>query len=316
MASSSCAALPLVVETPRSQSSSTAESTKVRGWGLVAFRELGYDIEKTLGTSGGLVIARAKNMDDGQPVMLRYATTSTGKKDEQVFRQFQEENTILSSMKHPSIIRLIKFFETDFEIGTCLEWCDTGSINEHVQINGPSPEAQAAWILKQLFAGVAYLHGSGVIHNALSPAALLLHSEGKVLKISDFSRASCRALFQELVVPPWLLDMQCKDDPYVAPELKLGEASSWDARADIWSAGLCSIHLLFGASQVPAIASAATNGNLDAEDWSKLSVQMQNFLTQCLMPQSFERSWAQDLVRHSVLISEAVDEPQMVATVP
>lgn len=255
-------------------------------------------------------------MEDGQPVMLRYATTSTGKKNEHMSQQFQKESTILSSMKHPSIIQLIKFFETDFEIGTCLEWCDSGSLNEHVQINGPAPEVQAAWILKQLFAGVAYLHGAEVIHNALSPAALLLHSEGRALKISNFSRASCQALFQELMVPPWLQDLQCEDDPYVAPELKLGEASSWDARADVWSAGLCSIHLLLGENQVPTISSAAMNGNLESENWSKLSEQLQNFLTQCLMPQSFERSWAQDLVRHNAFFSEAVDEPQLIATAP
>jgi len=300
MAVWSSAFLPSMADSSVSLQPTHVEPTKVDGWGLVAIRGLGYTVGKTMWSSGGMVAVYATHVDRGRPVLLRYASTSTGKKDERISQDMQHESDILSSLRHPSIIRLEQFFETDFDIGMSLEWCDGGSVSERVQATGPFPETDAVQLLKQLFRGLAWMQEADVIHNALKPKTLLLQSSSTVLKISDFSRATYKYPGAEELRTPWLIDLH-KDDPYAAPELKLGKTSSWDSRADVWSAGLCSAYLISGQILFPAMAGPTMDGLLDADYSCRISLMMRNLLNRCLVSEASMRAWASDLVYDSVL---------------
>lgn len=296
MAIRSSASLPSVAESSISLQPIHVKPTKVSGWGLIAIRGLGWDVGKTMWTSGGISSVYATHVSDGRPALLRYASTSTGKKDERISQDMQQECDALSFLKHPSIIRLEQYFETDFDIGMCLEWCDGGSVSERVQANGPVPETDAAQLLKQLFTGLAWMQEADVIHNALKPEALLLQSRCTVLKISDFSRATCQYLGDEEPRNPWLIDLHHKDDPYVAPELRDGKTSFWDSRADVWSAGLCSAYLLLGHILAPAVVGPAVDGLFDADDSCRISPMMRSLISRCLVSEASRRDWASGLV--------------------
>ncbi|KAJ3278279.1 serine/threonine-protein kinase HAL4/sat4 [Borealophlyctis nickersoniae] len=92
--------------------------------------------------------------------------------------------------------------------------------------------------LKQLVNGVHYLRTMGVAHRDLKPGNLLLHSSGRILKITDFGVSDvfripfCKTAKKAKGV--------CGVGPYIAPE----EEEFLDGReyeselVDVWSIGI------------------------------------------------------------------------------
>ena len=82
---------------------------------------------------------------------------------------------------HPNVVQYFHR-ETDLDfVYLCMELCDQGTLDE--RIGGISGAEERLGLVKQLFAGVEYLHGLDIIHRDLKPANILF--KGAVLKICD-----------------------------------------------------------------------------------------------------------------------------------
>lgn len=94
--------------------------------------------------------------------------------------------------------------------------------------------------MQQIFYGLDYCHGKGVLHRDIKTSNILLNNEG-VLKLADFGLAnfmSTRTKQQPLtsrVVTLW----------YRPPELLLG-STNYGPYVDMWSAGCVFAELLIG----------------------------------------------------------------------
>ena len=66
-----------------------------------------------------------------------------------------------------------------------MEYADGGSLKDIIETYGKLPERTAILYLRQILAGIVYLHEMGVIHRDIKPDNILITSQGQI-KVSDF----------------------------------------------------------------------------------------------------------------------------------
>ncbi|KAJ0392865.1 hypothetical protein P43SY_001502 [Pythium insidiosum] len=127
-------------------------------------------------------------------------------------------------------------------IYVAMEFCDGGDLFDLVQAqpDGRLRERHALRLVRDIAAGVAFLHRHDVAHRDLSLENVLLRGDRALL--CDFG-LSCDARRRrtDAVGKPY----------YMAPEMFLPDGASYDARrADIWSLGVVLFVLLTGSPLV------------------------------------------------------------------
>lgn len=183
-------------------------------------------------------VARAKDKATGEVVALkrlkldandRAGVPVTGLREIQLLKDCAHRNVVelrevVVGDRRPidNILLVLEFVEHDLK-----------SILEDM----PQPflASEVKTLLRQLAAGVSYLHGRWILHRDLKTSNLLLNNRGQ-LKIADFGMAryveedsggsSSTAKLTALVVTLW----------YRAPELLLG-ARTYGRAVDMWSVG-------------------------------------------------------------------------------
>lgn len=163
--------------------------------------------------------------------------------DDHVRRGILQEMSILGSLSHPNILRLINTIETGEKLFLVLEYCDGGDLEAYRQTHGGPrnrlPEAIARDFARQLAEGLKVLRGERIVHRDLKPQNLLLSTDGDAitLKIGDFGFA--RSLMHENLAATF-----CGSPYYMAPEIWRGD--KYDAKADLWSVGVILFQLVTG----------------------------------------------------------------------
>lgn len=139
------------------------------------------------------------------------------------------EVKILQSLNHDNIVRLQEVMVEKNDCFMVFEYLshDLTGLLQHptFQLN----EAMEKDLAKQLFQGLDYLHGRGVLHRDIKAANILVSNTGQ-LKLADFGLARFYEKRRKLdytnrVITIW----------YRSPELLLGE-TQYGPAVDIWSA--------------------------------------------------------------------------------
>jgi CTD kinase subunit alpha len=139
------------------------------------------------------------------------------------------EIKLLQSLKHRNIVKL---HEVMVEKNDCFMVFEYLSHDLTGLLNHPTfklDDAHKKDLAKQLFEGLDYLHGRGVLHRDIKAANILVSADGQ-MKIADFGLARFYAKRRQLdytnrVITIW----------YRSPELLLGE-TQYGPAVDIWSA--------------------------------------------------------------------------------
>lgn len=139
------------------------------------------------------------------------------------------EVKLLQSLRHLNIVNLVEVMVEKNDCFMVFEYLahDLTGILNHPTFR--LDDAQRKHMSKQLFEGLDYLHGRGVLHRDIKAANILVSKEG-ILKLADFGLARFYAKRHQLdytnrVVTIW----------YRSPELLLGE-TQYGPACDIWSA--------------------------------------------------------------------------------
>lgn len=143
-------------------------------------------------------------------------------------------------MRHPHIVRLVAFFDTDparFHLVT--ELCTGGELFDRIVARDHFTERDAREVVLTLLDAVAYCHRHGIIHRDLKPENILLAdtSEHAPIKIADFGFAIAHGGKQ--------LSEQLGTPGYLAPEII--EARPYGPPVDMWAIGVIIYVILFGA---------------------------------------------------------------------
>lgn len=170
--------------------------------------------------------------------------------------RFRREAQLLSTVDHPSVVRVIDF-ETSRADGTVLvlEFAE-GETLEQALRPGPFEPARAVRVLLQLAEGLAAIHDRGIIHRDIKPHNVVLsqNARGEQARLLDFGIARLLELSDDdgaPVPPPAGADPflsqpgQALGTPaYVSPEQAM--AAPMTPATDVYSFGVLAFRMLTG----------------------------------------------------------------------
>ena len=151
-----------------------------------------------------------------------------------------KEVALLSRLRHENIVELMSACVEGNFLMIVMEAVGGGSLHYHMCQYGKLHERWVKRYLRDILAGLRYLHSNGIMHRDIKPHNVLLTSDGRC-KLADFGSAGF--VGQANTVKPGELAGTIL---YMAPEACLGLPHT---HSDIWSVGILTAQLLTG--QVP-----------------------------------------------------------------
>jgi serine/threonine protein kinase len=94
------------------------------------------------------------------------------------------EVDIMKCIKHPSIIEITDFFETNDTINIVMEHFSLSSLTEFTKNHRPLSDITTRSIIEQIAEALAYLHKMKIAHRDIKPENILIN-EGHQIKIID-----------------------------------------------------------------------------------------------------------------------------------
>jgi serine/threonine-protein kinase len=157
--------------------------------------------------------------------------------------RFLREMKVHARLSHPNIVSFYTATEIDSELVMTSEFFDGITLEQRLAM-GSMPLRETIVCMSQVLSALSYAHELGVMHREVSPANILLGSDGTV-KLTGFGMAKSSAdpdVTQVGTVMGWL--------EYMSPE-QVTTPAMVDGRTDIYSAGAVLYEMLTG--QVPFV---------------------------------------------------------------
>lgn len=210
----------------------------------------------------------------------------------------RQEVEIHSRLKHPSVLQLYTFFQDENYVYLVLELADNGELHRYMnqQMKRPFTEEEAGSILRQVVAGLLYLHSHNIMHRDISLSNLLLSKDMQV-KIADFGLAT------QLKRPDERHMTMCGTPNYISPEVV--SHMSHGLPADLWSVGCMLYTLLVGRPPFDTDAVQSTLNKVVHSDYSMpnhLSYEARDLIDKLLRKNPHERISLEQVLRHPFMV--------------
>ncbi|KAJ5181065.1 Sterile alpha motif type 1 [Penicillium cf. griseofulvum] len=167
----------------------------------------------------------------------------------------KHEIELLQGMSHPNIVQYLGTVADDQYLNIFLEYVPGGSIATMLKQYNTFQEPLVKNFVRQILAGLSYLHGRDIIHRDIKGANILVDNKGGV-KISDFG-------ISKRVEASHLLGARASGGAgshihrtslqgsvyWMAPEVVRQTAHT--KKADIWSLGCLVVEMFIGAHPFP-----------------------------------------------------------------
>ncbi len=197
-----------------------------------------YKKIKIIGTGGfgevWLVKNKSLNKNFAMKIIKKKKNNEFDEKD------ILNEISILKSLDHPNILKILDFFNTPASFNIITEYCPYGELFAEITKVNRFDEGQAAFILHQILMAISYCHSKNVIHRDLKPENIMIVNRQKngvlQVKIIDFGTAK---LFERGQTQ----NKYVGSSYYMAPEVI---KRKYDEKCDIWSCGVILYILLTG----------------------------------------------------------------------
>lgn len=194
-----------------------------------------YKEMSPIGEGGFAVVRRGFDRRTNEPVAIKTIT-----KKRAHLKLYGREIAILKCVQHPAVVRTLDIFETKDKVHVVMELCEGGMLYSAVQDGVEFEEAHVAMLMRQIFAGVAYLHASGICHRDLKPENVLCDSSvsPRVVKIADFGLSNVfgpqDSMMSTLIGTP----------EFIAPEIAMRQ--SYGPAVDVWATGMIMYNVVAG----------------------------------------------------------------------
>jgi len=201
---------------------------------LVANR---YQIEEFVGAGAyGAIFSAIDNTSMERVALKALPPANEGVKSTAVGR-FQREMKVISRLRHPNIINIYDYGETDQRFAfMVVEFIDGETLYDFVNRQRLSEEV-CLDLCEQIASGLAHAHANGIVHRDLKPQNVMIVSEpnGRYLaKVLDFGMAKLTGSDESMQLTRE--GMAVGTPRYIAPEQARGkEVGAW---SDIYALGL------------------------------------------------------------------------------
>lgn len=203
-----------------------------------------YELLARVASGGFSQVWQARDGADG-PVAIRLLSGPRSQ-DRSVIERFETGARTMAALRHPAIVPILEPVRVDaghhFFV---MPWLDGGDLRRALA-RATVGRDEALRACARAFEGMIHAHDQGIVHRNISPSNILLDERGQGW-LTDFDLA-CASESETIRATAGLGDFV-----YAAPE-QLRAEDRVDARADIYSAGMCLLFVLLGKDPPPLVA--------------------------------------------------------------
>jgi serine/threonine protein kinase len=238
---------------------------------------------------------------------VQYALKIIDRSKVEDMNDITREVAIMHVLSHPNIIQLYEVFYEPKTVTLVMELVSGGELFDRIVDKGNYSEKDAAGVIAQLCAALAYLHDKKIVHRDLKPENLLYAapSPDETLKVADFGLARKVAKKGEM------MKTACGTPGYVAPEI-LANKGYDNTAVDMWSVGVILYILLCGfppfyEEELPALFDSILKARYDFPSpwWDTISPQAKSLVKACLTIKADQRMTARQMLEEPWVASEA-----------
>lgn len=165
------------------------------------------------------------------------------------------EIEIMKRIRHRNIVSMYELYETPSCLWIILELVEGGDLLEYLSKQSSYTEKDSCRHMKQIFAGVHYLHNLGVVHRDLKLDNILMSSSGDI-KIADFGLSALVRLGENGYDPEESTKRKAfkglkeiwGTKEYFAPEVI---DANYGPQADVWACACILYEILCGYCAFP-----------------------------------------------------------------
>src|SRR6266700_2610517 len=158
-------------------------------------KQLGsYRIMRSLGHGGSARVYLGVHVQHGTQVAVKVSRTqhmldeAWDEPHMQHLRQLHNEAELLSRLRHPHIVRALKYSSTEMLSYLVLEYAGVGTLRKLHPAGTRLPLHTITAYVRQIADALQYIHNSGLIHRDIKPENILLTQDGRLM-LSDFGIA-------------------------------------------------------------------------------------------------------------------------------
>ena len=205
-------------------------------------REIGgCRLERRIGAGGMGVVFEARHQALHKRVAVKMLLPVLVA--DQVFvKRFMAEARMAAQVEHPNIVQVLNVGRDGDVYFMVLQFIEGESLRD-LMSRGPLDPDEAARIALQAARGLAAAHKKGIVHRDVKPENILIDGEG-VARVVDMGLSKSLTTSESAVLTAPGTAMGTPN--YISPE-QATEASTVDARADIYSLGATLYHAISGA---------------------------------------------------------------------
>ena len=213
-----------------------------------------YKLTKLIGRSALSAVYEAASSEQASPVMLtvfRLPDECVGEAWELFMERFEDEAARLRVLQHPHIVPYYEFGE-EFGYPYLITPLTSNQTLVDILKQSVCTPVQMLHLLKQIAAGLDYIHSNGIVHGSLKPSNILLRAEQSqprvlIANVGLTQILEMRGIGEVSHSHPHLFSVSgtlLTNPAYLAPEVVQG--APCDVRSDMYALGILIYEMLCG----------------------------------------------------------------------